>query len=121
DHEADERERFGEGDAEEHRGADHAGRFGLTGHGLDGLTDEEADADAGADGRQAVGETGADGGVGLLLLVAGELRGEVGDCFHVVLVLLCWSWLWEIGSCARAQCSGCVAPPMYTAVRMVKM
>ena len=52
DHEADEGERFGEGDAEEHRGADHAGGLGLAGHGLDRLADERADADAGADGAR---------------------------------------------------------------------
>ena len=40
--EADERERFGEGDTQEHRGANHAGSLGLTSHGLDGLADEVA-------------------------------------------------------------------------------
>ena len=38
-----------------------AGGLGLAGHGLDGLADEVADADARADGREAVGETGAGG------------------------------------------------------------
>ena len=66
DHEADQRQRFGEGDAEEHRGAHHAGRLGLAGHRLDGLADEVADADAWADGREAVGQAGTDRGVGVL-------------------------------------------------------
>src|SRR5215204_3432647 len=46
-HEADQGERLGEGDAQEHRGAHHAGRFGLAGHRLDRLADEVTDADAG--------------------------------------------------------------------------
>ena len=61
DHEPDEGERLGEGDAEEHRGADHAGGLGLAGHGGDGVTDDDADADARADGGEAVDEAGADG------------------------------------------------------------
>src|SRR5574341_341190 len=50
-----------ERDAEEHRGPDHAGGLGLASHGLDGLADEEADADAGADGGEPVDQTLADG------------------------------------------------------------
>src|SRR3954452_18285346 len=57
DDEADEGEGLGEGDAEEHGGAHHAGGLGLAGHGLDRLTDEVADADARADGGEAVGQT----------------------------------------------------------------
>src|SRR3954469_12233947 len=60
DDEADQGERLGEGDAEEHRRADHAGSLRLAGHGLDRLADQVADADARADGRQAVGEAGRD-------------------------------------------------------------
>jgi hypothetical protein len=76
--EPDQGERLGEGDAQEHRGTDHPGRFWLAGHRLDGFADDDADADAGADGRQAVGETSACwmtiasacmGGVLLLLFV----------------------------------------------------
>ena len=59
--EAEERERLGEGDAEEHGGAHHAGGLGLAGHGGDGVADHEADADAGADGGAAVDDAGADG------------------------------------------------------------
>ena len=55
DDETDEGERLGEGDTQEHRGADVAGHFGLAGHRLDGLADEVADADARADGGEAVG------------------------------------------------------------------
>src|SRR4029079_3783039 len=40
-------ERLPDSRAQEHRGAHHAGGLGLTGHGLDGVPDEEADADAG--------------------------------------------------------------------------
>ena len=54
DHEADQGEGLDEGDAEEHGGAHHAGGLGLAGHGLDGLADQVADADAGADGAEAV-------------------------------------------------------------------
>src|SRR3546814_10049309 len=56
DHEADEGQGLHEGDAEEHRGPDHAGGLGLAGHGLDGLADQVADADAGAQGPDAVRE-----------------------------------------------------------------
>ncbi len=70
DHEADEGEGFGEGDAEEHGRTDHAGCFGLAGHGLDGLADEVADADAGADGGEAVGVP-ADGCSRDVLLICG--------------------------------------------------
>src|SRR3546814_1550494 len=59
DDEADEGEGLDEGDAEEHGGAHHAGGLGLAGHGLDGLADEVADADAGADGAENVGQGGA--------------------------------------------------------------
>src|SRR3954468_17895121 len=74
DDEADEGEGLGEGDAEEHGGAHHAGGLWLAGHRLDGLTDQVADADAGADGAEAVGEPSADGGV-VVLLVGGRSGG----------------------------------------------
>src|SRR5438445_2407954 len=113
DHEADEGEGFGEGDAEEHRGPDHAGGLGLAGHRLDRLADEVADADAGADGGQAVAETGRDG-----LAELDEVGTAVGGCCehaHGCLVS-------PVGCSSRtAQCSGCMAPPMYTAARIVKM
>ena len=49
--EADEGERLNEGDTQEHGGAQLAGHLGLTSHALDGLADEHADTDAGADGK----------------------------------------------------------------------
>ena len=55
-----ERERLGERDTEEHRGAHHARRLGLASHGGDGVADDEADADARADGGAAVDDAGAD-------------------------------------------------------------
>ncbi len=78
DHEADEGERLGERDAEEHGRLDLAGRLGLAGHGLHGLADEVADADAGADGGEAVGDTGAAGAGDALGVVGGELRRSAG-------------------------------------------
>src|SRR5262249_14522533 len=60
--EAEERERFGERDAQEHRRTDGAGRLGLARHRRDGVTDDEADADAGADGSATVNNAAADGG-----------------------------------------------------------
>ena len=63
--EAEQSEGLGERDAEEHRGAHHAGRLGLAGHGRDGVADDEADADAGADGRAAVDDATADRGEAL--------------------------------------------------------
>src|SRR6478752_3597442 len=93
DDEADEGERLGEGDAEEHGRLDLTGRLGLAGHGLHGLADEVADADAGADGREAVGEAGAGGrGSGLFVCrVSGLLEDGVdgvGECAHWYVVLL---------------------------------
>src|SRR5262245_42121058 len=79
DHEADQGQRLGEGDAEEHRGAHQAGRLGLAGHGLDGLADDVADADAGADGGQAVGETGAGGGSIVLGIGCADLSKDRGE------------------------------------------
>ena len=46
DHEPDEGQCFGEGDAEEHGGTHHASSLGLASHGLDGLTDDVTDANA---------------------------------------------------------------------------
>ena len=60
DDEADQRQGLGEGDTEEHGRAGHAGRFGLAGHGGDGVADDDADADAGANGGRPVADTGAD-------------------------------------------------------------
>jgi hypothetical protein len=53
---AEERQRLDDGDADEHRGPDHAGRLGLAGHRLDGLADQDAQPDARAESRQAVAE-----------------------------------------------------------------
>src|ERR1700751_3886778 len=55
-HEANQAQRLGQREANPHVKRDPAGRFGLAGHGLDCVADEQADADAGADGREAVPE-----------------------------------------------------------------
>ena len=112
EHEAEERERFGERDAEEHGRSHHAGRFGLAGHRGDGVADHDADADARADGRAAVDDASTDG-----LETGRELTGLL-DCEeqsndltqHLFLLI------------ARVLVLGVhVTPPMYTAVRIVKM
>src|SRR6478609_6226016 len=54
EHEAEQRERLGERDTEEHRGADRALHLGLAGHRLDRVADHEADA------RGAVHDAGTD-------------------------------------------------------------
>ena len=77
EHEPEERERFGERDAEEHGRADDAGRLGLARHRGDGVADHEADADAGADRGAAVDDAAADCGQTRLEL-AGILSGRVG-------------------------------------------
>src|SRR4051794_39544666 len=59
--EADEREGFGEGDAEEHGGAHHAGGLGLAGHRRDGVADHDADAEARTEGGGAAADPGTDG------------------------------------------------------------
>jgi len=51
-----------------HRRADGAGRLGLAGHRSDGITDDEADADAGANGRATVNDAASDCGQALLEL-----------------------------------------------------
>src|SRR5438552_15947076 len=61
-HEPEERERLGERDAEEHGRADHARRLRLARHRGDGISDDEADTDAGADRRAAVDDAAADRG-----------------------------------------------------------
>ena len=60
--------------------------LGLAGHGLDGVADDEADADARADGRGAVDDAGTDG-----LQTGLELTGLLGgeeDCGHDVSLLV---------------------------------
>src|SRR3954471_16805336 len=50
------RERLGEGEAEERDRLEQAARLGLAGDAVDVGGEDETDADAGADGRQAVAE-----------------------------------------------------------------
>src|SRR6056297_1630414 len=92
DDEADQRDGFGERHTQEHGRPDHAGRLGLASHRLDGLADEEADADAGADRREAIADAGADRTEVCRL---GDLS-EDAECFHVGLVLLL-VLVWEKG------------------------
>src|SRR3954468_1784102 len=63
--EPEEGERLGEGDAEEHGGAHHAGGLRLTGHRGDGVADDDADADARTDGGAAVHDAATDRGQSL--------------------------------------------------------
>src|SRR6266581_3515964 len=51
---ADERERLGQREPDPHVQRDAAGGFRLPGHRLDGVTEDQADADAGADGGETV-------------------------------------------------------------------
>ena len=67
DDEADEGQRLGKCEAEEHVLADDAVGLRLTGDRLDALAEDDADTDAGADGCEAVAD-GADG--------AGELSEQ---------------------------------------------
>ena len=107
--EAEERQGLGEGDAEEHGRADHAGGLGLAGHGRDGVADHDADADAGADGGAAVDDAATDG------------REAVDELARLLLAMIEDVPARVSPSCFCDQCSGCMAPPMYTAVRIVKM
>src|SRR5215470_2496586 len=54
-HETDERERLGQREPDVHVGPDQAGGLRLPGHGLHAVPEDQADADAGADGRETVG------------------------------------------------------------------
>ena len=65
-----------------------AGQLGLAGDGLDGLADDDADADTGADGGEAEGE-----------------GGELSDDVHCGVSFR--GWVHE--ACRRAQCSSASA------------
>ena len=77
-HEPEERKRFGERNAEEHGRTDHAGSLRLTGHSGDGIADDKADADAGANCRAAVHDAAPDGGEAFNKF-AWRLLGEEGE------------------------------------------
>src|ERR1035438_6418594 len=70
DDQADQRERLGQGEPDVHVGADQPGRFGLPGHGLHAVTEDEADTDAGPDSGEAIGDRAE---------VDVELRGGCGS------------------------------------------
>src|SRR5215469_12085886 len=72
-HEADQGECLGEREADPHVQRDPAGGLGLAGHGLDRVTEHQADADARADGGQTVGD-GAE--VDAYHLAGGEVSGD---------------------------------------------
>src|SRR5512142_1360165 len=55
DHDPDQRQRLGQREPDVHVGLDQPTRFRLPGHGLNPGAEDQADADARADGRQAVG------------------------------------------------------------------
>src|ERR1700683_4311826 len=55
-HEADEGERLGQREADPHVQRDASGRLGLAGHRLDGVAEDQADADARADGGQTIAD-----------------------------------------------------------------
>jgi hypothetical protein len=85
DDETNEGESLSEGNTEEHGGTHHAGSLWLTSHGLDGLTNEVADANAGANGSQAVSETSRNGftEVDLVFLLFDLAReGRLGRLFE---------------------------------------
>src|SRR6478736_1856338 len=63
--ESEERERLGEGDAEEHRGSHGARRLRLTRHGRNRVTDHQTDADAGTDRGASVNDASTDSGESL--------------------------------------------------------
>src|ERR1700727_1861141 len=72
--EADERQRLGQRETDPHVQLDAGGRLGLAGHGLDGVAEDQADADARADRGEAVAHC-AD-------VDADHLGGENGGCRH---------------------------------------
>src|SRR5215469_12914137 len=66
-HEADQRERLGQREADPHVQRDAAGGLRLAGHRLDRVAEDQADADAGADGGETVSDGAGvepDGGAG---------------------------------------------------------
>jgi hypothetical protein len=52
----DEGQRFGEGDTDVHEHLELSSELGLTRNALDGLADDDANADTGADGCQAIAD-----------------------------------------------------------------
>src|ERR1700761_8938942 len=72
-HEADQGQRLGQREADPHVQGDAAGRLRLTGHGLDRVAEDQADADARADGRETVTDS-AD--VDVQRRAGGESSGE---------------------------------------------
>src|ERR1700759_3954627 len=56
-HEADQCERLGQREADPHVQRDASGGLRLPGHGLDRVAEDQADADARADGREAVSDS----------------------------------------------------------------
>src|SRR5690625_204941 len=79
--ETDQRQGLGERDTQEHGGPDLAGHLGLARHALDRLADQDADAHARADRRQAVadGLEAGEAGLGLHRTVLGD---EVEGLLH---------------------------------------
>src|ERR1022692_241180 len=146
DDDADQGQRLGQREPDVHIRADQPGRLRLTGHGLDAMTEDQADADAGPDGREAVGDRpevddqrgrGAGGGRKMCEVkhvciplrscrrnspggfVGGNPVGGTPAVSGPPGRLLPQSW-----ACAGREPSQWPAssePPMYCAVRMVKM
>src|SRR3954453_4791938 len=111
DDEADQGERLGEGEAEEGVGTGQTGRLGLTGGGLDVGGPHDADADAGADGGEAVADRA-------------DAAGHFCQKIHCGVFLLCrrpvsfraagsYRWCGSGGAdrwCRCAQCSASMDP-----------
>jgi hypothetical protein len=81
--ESEEGERLGERDTEEHRRADRSGHLRLAGHRGDGVANDDADADARANGRGTVDDAGTDG-LEAVLQLSSLLRGD-NEVVHVSL------------------------------------
>src|ERR1700743_2327862 len=80
-HKADQGQRLGQREADPHVKGDPAGRLGLAGHGLDGVAEDQADADAGADGRETVPESAQT--LDVYHLGGGEDGGRVDHYFFL--------------------------------------
>src|SRR5688572_28106257 len=94
-HEADQGESLGEGDAQEHGGAHHAGSFGLASHGLHRLAGEDPDTETWAERGETVAhhvDAACDPGR-LLRQNLGGGRDDGEYCVHLLSSFLPLPWV----------------------------
>src|ERR1017187_46277 len=111
DNDADQREGLGQREPDVHVGLDQAARLRLPGHGLDSVAEDQADADARADCREAI-RHGTDVDTDDL-----GCRNNMRSVKHVAIPLRsCQRFAPAVvgeGVCGSRQCPASSDPPMY--------